>query len=63
MELLGFFLVVGALLILLLLGMLVLESAVKLRLAWKFRKTVENACLYPAAAPPRRSRVTFLAHD
>jgi hypothetical protein len=47
MELLGLFLVVGALLILLLLGMLVLESAVKLRLAWKFRKTVENACLYP----------------
>jgi hypothetical protein len=47
MELLGFFLVVGALLILLLLGMLVLESALKLRLAWKFRKTIENACQYP----------------
>jgi hypothetical protein len=47
MELFGFFLVVGALLLLLLLGMLVLESALKLRLAWKFRKTVENACQYP----------------
>jgi hypothetical protein len=47
MELLGFFLVVGALLILLLLGLLVCESAVKLRLAWKFRNTVENACQYP----------------
>lgn len=47
MEFLGLFLVVGALLILLLLAMLVLESAVKLRLAWRFRKTIETACMYP----------------
>jgi hypothetical protein len=47
MELLGFLLVVASLLILVLLGLLVCESALKLRLAWKFRKTVENACQYP----------------
>jgi hypothetical protein len=47
MDLLGLILVVGAVLVLLLLGMLVLESAVKLHLAWRFRKVVENACQYP----------------
>jgi hypothetical protein len=47
MELFGLFLVVAALLILLLLGMLVCESALKLRLAWRFRGVVENACRYP----------------
>jgi hypothetical protein len=47
MDLLGLFLVVGALLVLLLLGMLVLESALKLRLAWRFRKVVDSACMYP----------------
>jgi len=47
MELFGLFLVVASLLILVLLGMLVLESWLKLRLAWRFRKTVENACMYP----------------
>jgi hypothetical protein len=47
MDLLGLFLVVGALLILLLLAMLVLESMVKLRLAWHFRKAVDSACMYP----------------
>jgi len=47
MDLLGLFLVVAAVLILLLLGMLVCESALKLRLAWKFRKAVESACVYP----------------
>jgi hypothetical protein len=47
MDLLGLFLVVAALLVLLLLGMLVLESALKLRMAWQFRKVVENGCRYP----------------
>jgi hypothetical protein len=47
MSLLGLLLVVGAVLVLLLLGMLVLESFVKLRLAWQFRKVVENGCQYP----------------
>lgn len=47
MDLLGLFLVVAALLVLLLLGMLVLESFVKLRLAWRFRDAVDNVCRYP----------------
>ena len=47
MDLFGLFLVVAALLILLLLGMLVLEEALKLRLAWRFRNVVDNGCAYP----------------
>jgi hypothetical protein len=47
MDLFGLLLVTGALLILLLLAMLVLESLLKLRLAWKFRKAVDSACMYP----------------
>jgi hypothetical protein len=47
MELFGLLLVVGALLVLMLLGLLVLESFVKLRLAWRFRDVVDNACQYP----------------
>ena len=47
MDLFGLFLVAGAFLVLLLLAMLVLESALKLRMAWRFRRVVENGCMYP----------------
>lgn len=47
MGLFGLLLLIAALLILLLLGMLVLESALKLRLAWRFRDVLDNACRYP----------------
>ena len=52
MTLFGLFLFLGAVLVLLLLGMLVLESFVKLRLAWRFRGIVENGCMYPECIAP-----------
>jgi hypothetical protein len=54
MELFGLFLVVTSLLLLVLLAMLVIESALKLRLAWRFRKVVENACVYPECITRQR---------
>lgn len=47
MSIAGFILVTGGILVLLLLGMLLLESAMKLHLAWRFRGVVDNACRYP----------------